>query len=73
MCVCVRALQLERIDATDNIFHDCDCFGVAPVVICSLVLLSVLCIDCPILEGDVWESPCRVDTTPRGEFFGDNP
>ena len=61
MCVCAI------------MFLGCDCFGVAPVVICSLVSLSVLCLDCPILGEDVWESPCRVDSTPRGEVFGDNP
>ena len=50
MCVCVI------------MFLGCDCFGVAPVVICSLGLLSVLCLDCQILWEDVWESPCRVDS-----------
>ena len=55
------------------ICHDCDCFGVAPVVICSLVVLSVLCLDCPILGEDVLESLCRVDSTHKGGFFGDDP
>ena len=38
------------------------CFRVVPAVIRSLVL-SVLCFICIIVRRDVWESPCRVDST----------